>query len=200
MRKIREKREGKRWRKFYRATIVFTGTSAAHKSWSRDVGSDRWQRSRRGGRRRRPSARREDDDNNLNTAQKAELAGLLEESCSTLGEGDLQGPFLLDFFYLYLLSSHALFVRRSEKVTSKDLFFFYFYLPSSHALFVRRLEKVTSKDLFFSIFFISIFYLPMLCFFTIFVFAKNILYFFTLCLWSQLQWMFLTGLIVVLYR
>ena len=65
--------------------------------------------------------------------------------------------------------------RRLEKV-------FYFYLLSSHALFVRRLEKVTSKDLFFSIFFISIFYLPMLYFFTIFVFAENMLYFFTLCL------------------
>ena len=47
---------------------------------------------------------------------------------------------------------------------------------------VRRLEKVTSKDLFFSIFFISIFCLPMLCFFTIFVFAEDMLCFFTLCL------------------
>ena len=116
----------------------------------------RWQRPWRGGRRRRPSARREDNDSGLNTAQKAELAGLLEESCSTLGEGDLQGPFLLDFFDFYLLFSHA--------------------------LFVRRLEKVTSKDPFFSIFLISIFCLPMLCFFTIFVFVEDMLCFFTLCL------------------
>ena len=41
MRKIREKREGKKGGKFYWAAIVFTGTSAAHESWSRDAGSDR---------------------------------------------------------------------------------------------------------------------------------------------------------------
>ena len=109
MRKIREKRKRKRWRKFYRTAIVLHRKQRSTLELVSRCRKHRWQRPWRGGRRRRPSARREDDDSGLNTAQKAELGGLLEESCSTLGEGDLQGPFLLDFFEFYLLSSHALF-------------------------------------------------------------------------------------------
>ena len=43
--------------------------------------------------------------------------------CSTLGEGDLQGPFLLDFFYFYLLSSHALFFHHICVCWRHALFF-----------------------------------------------------------------------------
>ena len=85
MRKIREKKKGKIGKKFIR--LVSSSPEPAHESWSRNGGSDRC--SVRGGvaEDEGPPTRREDDDSGLSTAQSAELAGLLEESYSTLGEG-----------------------------------------------------------------------------------------------------------------
>ena len=136
MRKIREKREGKRLRKFYWVAIVFTGASAQELvSWYRKRSMTtsaegwpktkalcperrRWQRPQHctKSRARRPSWRvlfdawRRWPPRTFSSRFFLFLFSVFSCSvCSTLGEGDLQGPFLLDFFEFYLLSSHALF-------------------------------------------------------------------------------------------
>lgn len=63
-----------------------------------------------------PLAWGEDDDGGLRAAQNAELAGLLEETCPALGEGDFQRTFLLNLFYLDLLPPHALFLHDAAHV------------------------------------------------------------------------------------